>query len=107
MKTFDDLEFTAHPMSNQYSSLIEMSNMLSGFSGGGTFNTQARLFFDNGYGVSVVTGPAAYDNYEVAILKGDEEDSHICYDTEITDDVIACNGEDEVTEVMKQVQQLV
>lgn len=106
MKTFDDLEFTAHPMSNQYSFLVEMSNMLQGYTGG-TFNTQARLFFDNGYGVSVVTGAAAYGNYEIAVLKGDEEESEITYDTSVTDDVIACNDEDEVTEIMKQVQQLV
>ena len=62
--------------------------------------------FDNGYGVSVVFGDMFYSNgidtYELAIFKGDE----ICYDTDITDDVMGYLTNLEVTEIMKKVQEL-
>lgn len=64
--------------------------------------TQKRFTFENGYAVSVITGDGAYssdDSYEVAILKNGK----ICYDTPITDDVIAyCSGDD-VVSILKQV----
>jgi hypothetical protein len=91
MKTFKDLEFKEHPHRPQ-------------------FNTQAKMFFDNGYGISVITGSGAYKSetrpYEVAVIKGNEEDWSLCYDTPITDDVIGYNNEEDVTEIMKQVQKL-
>ena len=86
MKTFKDLEFKPHP------------NF-------GSFNTQARLDFDNGYGISVVNGKMAYCNeneYEVAIFKN----GSICYTTPITDDVLGYNSPENVTEIMKQIQEL-
>ena len=52
MKTFKDLVFYEHPGS---------SNMI-----------QARLNFDNGYGISVIKGEFAYGDencpYEIAVL---------------------------------------
>jgi hypothetical protein len=72
---------------------------------------QAKHFFPNGYGVSVVRFPGSYGYeeglYEVAILKGLEEDWEICYDTEITDDVIGYLTEDQVGEVLVQVENLI
>ena len=52
--------------------------------------TQAKIFFDNGYGASIVTGGYGDTNqpYEVAVLKGTKDGSSLCYDTPITDDVI-------------------
>lgn len=104
MKTFKDLEFEPH-------SVCE--------------GLQARLFFPNGYGVSVVrfrggmfvgTSLAGGNNYgsytndetewELAVIKGDANGWSIDYDTEITDDVLGYLKEGDVTEVMRKVQEL-
>ena len=76
---------------------------------------QAELQFNNGYGVSVIAGPGAYsspreylpnpyfyDRYELAVFK----DGDLCYDTEITNDVLAYMSKDEITEAIQKVQQL-
>lgn len=90
-KTFNDLSFEQHP------------NAVSIF---GSFKSQARVDFNNGYGVSVVNGAGAYSDdmkpYEVAVFK----DGDICYDTPITNDVIGYCDNDDVTEIMIKVQQL-
>jgi len=66
----------------------------------------AKMDFPNGYGISVVLGEQNYSNgvdtYEVAVLKGE----NICYDTAITDDVMGWQDTNEVTEIMKQIQNL-
>lgn len=84
MKTFDDLEFKKHRISG----------------------TQAVMEFDNGYGVSVITGPIAYGGdqglYELAVLKG----ASLCYSTPVTDDVIGHLSPEEVTQKMTEVQAL-
>ena len=71
---------------------------------------QARHFFDNGYGVSVIQSPNSYGGneglYEVAVIKGKVDDWKICYDTHITDDVIGHNDEKEVETIMENVQSL-
>ena len=85
MKTFKDLEFTD-------------KDHIDG--------QRAVLEFDNGYGVSVITGYGAYGNaespYEIAILK----EGSLCYDTPITNNVIGYNTAEEVTEYMKKIQKL-
>ena len=67
--------------------------------------TQATLNFDNGYGVSVITGPFAYcdkGTYELAALKGDA-----LYYSELTnDDVLGYLSPDEITEIMVKLQEL-
>lgn len=67
---------------------------------------RARIHFDNGYGASVVSHTYSYGGpqglYEIAVLRGDD----LVYNTSITDDVIGHLTEDEVTEVLKQIQQL-
>lgn len=84
MKTFDDLEFKKHHITVR----------------------QAVMEFDNGYGVSVVTGPIAYGGdlglYELAVLKG----ASLCYDTPITNDVIGYLTPVEVSAYMGKVQKL-
>jgi hypothetical protein len=66
----------------------------------------ARLNFDNGYGVSIISGYGANGStvapYELAVLKDDD----LCYDTEITDDVIGYLTPDMVTEYMIKIQEL-
>jgi hypothetical protein len=53
---------------------------------------QAKHFFDNGYGVSIIQSPNSYGGdeglYELAVLKGNEDKFKLCYDTYITDDVL-------------------
>ena len=68
---------------------------------------KSRMHFDNGYGVSVVSHSYSYGGrdglYEIAVL--DSEDN-LTYDTPVTNDVIGYLTEEDVTDVMKQVQEL-
>lgn len=64
--------------------------------------------FDNGYGASVITGGMfAYGGQELAVIKFKSEDEwSICYDTEITDDVIGCISDEEVEDILSQIEAL-
>lgn len=92
IKTYADLVFEAHksrPM----------------------FDMQAVLFFDNGYGISVVTGASAYGGLEAAVIhKAPTEKApnnfYLVYDTDITDDVLGYLTPDRVTEIMAQIAAL-
>jgi hypothetical protein len=99
IKTFKDLEFEPYFMPSDYTLLPFIRNMFSDAK-------QAVMKFENGYGISVLFGKIFYSNgvdtYEVAILK----DGSICYDTYITDDVLGYQNEEEVTEIMRKVQEL-
>ena len=86
MKTFKDLEFNTHP-SAPY------------------LDEQAKMEFDNKYGISVVNGQGAYcseGTYEVGITF----EGALTYDTHITDDVIGHQSPKEITEIMKDIQEL-
>jgi len=71
---------------------------------------QATHFFPNGYGVSVVRFPGSYgfedDLYEVAILKGTQDNWEITYDTPITDDVLGHRDEQDINNILEEVQSL-
>ena len=71
---------------------------------------QAKHFFGNGYGVSVVSFPGSYGFrdglYESAVLKGTEENWHICYDSVITSDVLGHQTEEEVEVLLHDVENL-
>ncbi len=86
MKTFNDLEFK------------ELDSFYNG--------VQCRIQFDNGYGASVVKHEYSYGGrdglYELAVLKED----NLCYDTPVTSDVEGYLSEDDVTELLKQIQEL-
>jgi hypothetical protein len=89
--TFDDLEF---------------GERLSGLSG-----SQALVFFSNGYGASVIRGYGSHgaedELYELAVIKTTEDDSwDLCYDTEITNDVIGHLTEDGVTNLLEAIEVL-
>ena len=62
--------------------------------------------FDNEYGASVVCNSGSYGVqdglFEVAILKGED----ICYDTNITNDVIGWCDFDKVAEILERVKNL-
>jgi hypothetical protein len=89
MKTFQDLEFEQ----------INDAPFMVG--------KKTRMHFDNGYGVSVVSHSHSYGGrdglYEIAVLDSDDK---LTYDTPVTNDVIGYLSEEDVTDVMKQVQEL-
>ena len=86
MKTFKDLMFEEH-------------DLIGG--------VRASLQFENGYGVSVVSGSYTYGGsdglYELAVLN---ENGGIAYDTHITDGVLGYLKPEEVTKIMQQIQLL-
>lgn len=90
--TFDDLKFEPHESAPQ-------------------FRIQATAFFPNGYGASVVQGPASYGGpeglYELAVLQGtSRQDMALTYDTPITDDVLGRLTPEMVTEHLHQIEAL-
>lgn len=91
MKTFKDLVFENHQV----------------VPGG----KQAKIFFDNGYGASVVGGGRGlYGNgistFELAVIKGTESKWGISYDTNITQDVMSYLSIEDIDETLKLIQQL-
>jgi hypothetical protein len=96
MKTFKDIEFKPHSFGEGLHGL---------------------LFFPNGYGVSVVryknpisetysSYTSNEDEWEVAVLYGDENEWNITYNTHITDDVIGHLSEGGVEQIITLVQNL-
>ena len=89
MKTFQDLEFEH----------VNDAPFMVG--------KRSRMHFDNGYGVSVVSHSYSYGGknglFEIAVL---DKDGNLNYDTPVTNDVIGYLTEEDVTNVMKQVQEL-
>ena len=89
MKTFKDLEFEQ---------LNDAPYMVG---------KKSRIHFNNGFGVSVVSHTHSYGGrdglYEVAVL---DKDGLLTYETPVTSDVIGYLSEEDVTDVMKQVQNL-
>ena len=65
-----------------------------------------HFYFDNGYGASVIRHEYSYGGdqglWELAVLAGDL----LCYDTEITDDVIGYLTEEEVEELLNRIKNL-
>lgn len=88
MKKFEDLDFKK--LTDQFMSGV-----------------QARMMFENGLGVSVVSHTYSYGGkdglFEIAVLDGDGD---LTYNTPVTNDVIGYLTEEDVTDVMKQVQEL-
>jgi hypothetical protein len=86
MKTFSDLEFKPHPRG---------SGIIS------------RIKFDNGYGASVVKGPHTYGGneglYELAVIDANDQ---VTYETQVADDVEGYLTEEDVTILLKQIQNL-
>lgn len=93
MKVFKDLEFKS-----KFPELLENELFKDA--------KQAVLYFDNGYGISVITGYGSYSDlnnpYECAVLFN----GLICYSTDITDDVVGHCTEHEVTDIMVKIQSL-
>ena len=86
MKTFKDLEFKPHP--------------------NGHGGVQATIDFDNGRGASVICAPFSYGGksglYEMAVF----HDGELTYTTVLGDDVKGWLTKNEVTKLLKQIQEL-
>jgi hypothetical protein len=75
-----------------------------------------KLFLPNGYGISVVrfkipglTGYGSYCNgntWEVAILKGTQDNFELCYDTEFTNDVLGFQTEDDINNILGKLRRI-
>ena len=68
---------------------------------------QTIVFFENGYGASVVQHDYSYGNedglFEIAVIAGDRDGWTICYDTEITDDVLGWQNDQDVEETLSKI----
>ena len=68
--------------------------------------------FENDYGASVVKHFGSYghedDLWELAVIKFDAETGewNLTYDTEITDDVIGCQTDEEIRDLLKRIKEL-
>lgn len=87
--TFEDLVFSPHPNPNHF---------------GGV---QSLVKFNNGYGASIVQTPYTYGGnkglYELAVFG---KDGHITYETEITNDVLGYLSENDISEILKKINDL-
>jgi hypothetical protein len=67
----------------------------------------SRIKFDNGYGASVVKGPHTYGGndglYELAVTDSNDD---LTYTTPVTSDVEGYLTEEDVTILLKQIQNL-
>ena len=88
--TLDNLDWKPHPVS--------------------AGNKIARFFFPNGYGASIIFGATFYSNgidtYELGVIKGDENNWSLTYDTPITDDVLGYLTEAEVLKTLNEIGRL-
>lgn len=73
---------------------------------------QYRFRFENNYGASVVKHSGSYgsqdDLWELAVLvyEADSEEWNLTYDTEITDNVIGWQTDEEIRNLLRQIKEL-
>ena len=84
--------------------LVEKSSLYDGI--------QYMFRFENNYGASVVKHFGSYghedDLWELAVIKFDAETGKwdLTYDTEITDDVLGCQTDEEIRDLLKRIKEL-
>lgn len=87
MANFDDLEFNKKRFSE---------------------GIQALIFFNNGYGASIIQGGIAYtsndEEYELAVLRGNKDNWDLCYTTPITEDVIGHLTKNDITRYLNKIE---
>ena len=71
---------------------------------------QALVFFENGYGASVIRGEYSYGGrkglYELAVIKGIPDEWDLCYDTGLTEDVEGYLTPEDVTSWLNRIEAL-
>lgn len=100
-KTFSDLQWKPHRLAIE----VQTTGLLSE----NKYAEHAVIVFDNGFGVSVIRKAPLITNgsvFEVAVIRGTPSEYVLVYDTGITEDVIRCDTEEEITDIMRQVQDL-
>lgn len=112
LPSFEDLEFEPHALAKEAmrfgaGTFLAKNDAMDGFLN----HKRAVMYFDNLYGVSVISeldfgypsGRTFEGLWEIGIM---EKYRGLTYDTPLTDDVIRMVTPDEVTEVMRRVQAL-
>lgn len=87
MATFEDLEFKP-----------SLPNM-----------EQAVIFFENGYGASVITGEYAYageGEYEIALIKGDKNGWCLCDNRLLKGTVLGYQSPEDITKLLQKIEKL-
>ena len=100
-KTFSDLRWKPHRLAIEATKVDFLADNKNA--------EHAVIVFDNGFGVSVIRKAPLITNgsvFEIAIIRGTPEEYVLVYDTGITEDVIRCDTEEEITDIMRQVQDL-
>lgn len=75
-------------------------------------NGEQKIYkFKNGYGASVIKNSMSYGNevglWELAVVTFDNDNNFkLCYDTEITDDVIGYLTESQVDDLLERIESL-
>lgn len=102
-KTYDDLEWREHHLAAEakrfYSPLLVENKDAK----------HATMFFDNGYGISVIKDAPLITGcckFEYAVLRLTDGGYVIDYKTGIADDVIRTDSEDKISYIMRQIQDL-
>lgn len=67
---------------------------------------QKKEFYPNGYGISIIPDLDNSELFEISVLKGNEDNYDLCYDTHITDDVIRGLTADEVEMIKIEIKEL-
>ena len=81
---------------------VEVKELLGG--------VQAIFQFENGYGASVIQNEMSYGReenlWELAVLEWNDGESSLCYDTDITDDVIGWQTPQQIDALLQYIQAL-
>lgn len=75
----------------------------------GFYNIGWKYVFENSYGASVINNGYGRDRglYEVAVLKKiTEDDYELCYETEITDNVVGFLSNEGVIDILERIKNL-
>lgn len=100
-KTFSDLQWKPHHLAIE----VQKTGLLSE----NRYAEHAVIVFDNGFGVSVVRKAPLITNgsvFEIAVIRGTPSEYVLVYDTGITEDIIRCDTEEEINDIMRRVQDL-
>ena len=97
----EEIDRTNHPSNLEYAKLLKDD----------PFNFQWKFKFDNNYGASIIKHIGSYgfenDKFELAVLEWFEDgSSHLCYDTDIADDVLGHLTNQDVIDTLRKIKDL-